>query len=167
MITSTGALILLVPVLPLAIWAAANDLKHMKIPNKAVMALAAVWPLLGWMAVATWTAWFWGFALMAIVLVAGYLLYTGGGFGAGDAKYAAAMAPIFVGADIAWLLLLIAGCLIGALIVHRIMRSIPPVRRTGKAGRKSAIFHLDLQCRELWSSILLPPSGRKSDTSRV
>jgi prepilin peptidase CpaA len=129
MVTSTGALILLVPVLPLAIWAATNDLKYMKIPNKAVMALAAVWPLLGWLAVATWTAWLWGFALMAIVLVAGYLLYTGGGFGAGDAKYAAAMAPIFVGADIAWLLLLIAGCLIGALIVHRIMRSIPAVRR--------------------------------------
>ena len=129
MVTSTGALILLVPVLPIAIWAATNDLKHMKIPNNAVLALAAVWPLLGWMAVATWTAWFWGFALMAIVLVAGYLLYTGGGFGAGDAKYAAAMAPIFVGADIAWLLLLISGCMIGALIVHRIMRSIPAVRR--------------------------------------
>lgn len=129
MITSTGALILLVPVLPIAIWAATNDLKYMKIPNKAVLALAAVWPLLGWMAVATWSAWFWGFALMAIVLVAGYLLYTGGGFGAGDAKYAAAMAPVFVGADIVWLLLLIAGCLIGALIVHRIMRSIPAVRR--------------------------------------
>jgi prepilin peptidase CpaA len=128
MITSTGALILLVPVLPIALWVSGNDMKHLKIPNKAVMALAAVWPLLGWLAVATWTAWFWGFALMAIVLVAGYLLYTTGTFGAGDAKYAAAMAPIFVGADIVSLLLLIAACLIGALIAHRIMRKIPAVR---------------------------------------
>ena len=51
-------------------------MKFMKIPNKAVLALAAVWPLLGWLAVPTWTAWLWGFALMAIVLVAGFLLNT-------------------------------------------------------------------------------------------
>jgi prepilin peptidase CpaA len=129
MITQTGALILLVPVLPIAIWAATNDMKRMKIPNKAVLALAAVWPLLGWLAVATWAAWFWGFALMAIVLVAGYLLYAIGTFGAGDAKYAAAMAPIFVGAGAGTVLLLIAAGLIGALIAHRLMRSIPAVRR--------------------------------------
>ena len=129
MLTSTGALILLAPVLPIAIWASGSDMKRMKIPNKAVLAMAAVWPLLGWLAVATWSAWFWGFALMAIVLVAGYLLYTTGTFGAGDAKYAAAMAPIFVGADILWLLMLIAGGLIAALITHRIMRAIPAVRQ--------------------------------------
>jgi prepilin peptidase CpaA len=129
MITSTGALILLVPVLPIAIWASISDLKRMKIPNKAVLALAAVWPLLGWLAVPTWTAWFWGFALLAIVFLIGYLVYTTGTLGAGDAKYAAAMAPVFVGADIVKVLLLIAACLIGALIVHRLARAIPAVRR--------------------------------------
>lgn len=129
MITSNGALILLVPVLIIAVWAAVSDLKRMKIPNYAVLALAAVWPLLGWLAVPTWTAWFWGFGLMAIVFVLGYLLYTTGTFGAGDAKFAAAMAPIFVGTDVGRLLLLIAACLMGALIVHRIMRAIPAVRR--------------------------------------
>lgn len=129
MITQTGALILLVPVLPIAIWAATSDLKRMKIPNQAVMALAAVWPLLGWLAVATWSAWFWGFALMAIVLVAGYVLYSTGTFGAGDAKYAAAMAPIFVGAGLGTLLLLVSACLIGALLAHRLMRALPFVRR--------------------------------------
>lgn len=128
MITSTGALILLVPVLPIAIWVSANDMKRMKIPNVAVLAMAAIWPALGWLAVATWTAWFWGFALMAIVLVAGYLLYTTGTFGAGDAKYAAAMAPVFVGADILFVMMLVAGGLIGALIAHRTMRAIPAVR---------------------------------------
>lgn len=128
MITSAGALILLIPVLPIAFWATFSDLKRLKIPNKAVLALAAVWPLLGWLAVPTWTVWAWGFALMAIVLIAGYLLYSTGTFGAGDAKYVAAMAPIFVGADIVWLLLLIAACLIGALITHRLMRSVPAIR---------------------------------------
>lgn len=128
MVTPTGALILLVFVLPIAVWVSINDLKRMKIPNKAVLALAAVWPLVGWLAVATWTAWFWGFALMAIVLVAGYLMYTTGTFGAGDAKYSAAMAPFFVGANIVPLLLLIAACLMGALITHRAMKAIPAVR---------------------------------------
>jgi prepilin peptidase CpaA len=129
MITPTGALILLVPVLPIAIWAATSDMKRMKIPNNSVLAMAAVWPALGWLAVPTWYAWFWGFAIMAIVLVALYLLYTTGTFGAGDAKYAAAMSGMFVGAPIGFLLALIALSMIAALLLHRIMRSIPPIRR--------------------------------------
>jgi prepilin peptidase CpaA len=129
MITTTGALILLVPVLPIAIWAATSDMKRMKIPNQSVLAMAAVWPALGWLAVPTWAAWFWGFAIMAIVLVALYLLYTTGSFGAGDAKYAAAMSGIFVGTPIVFLLALIATSMIGALILHRVLRGIPAVRR--------------------------------------
>lgn len=129
MITSTGALILLVPVLPIAIWAATSDMKRMKIPNNSVLAMAAVWPALGWLAVPTWYAWFWGFAIMAIVLVALYLLYTTGTFGAGDAKYAAAMSGMFVGAPIVFLLALIAFSMIGALLLHRVLRGIPAVRR--------------------------------------
>lgn len=128
MITPTGALILAVFVVPIAVWVSVSDMKRMKIPNQAVLALAAVWPLVGWLAVTTWSAWFWGFALMAAVLVLGYLLYTTGTFGAGDAKYAAAMAPVFVGADIVRLLMLIAACMIGALITHRAIKAIPAVR---------------------------------------
>ena len=129
MITQTGALILLVPALPIAVWAAGNDLKRMKIPNLAVIALATVWPLLGWLAVETWTTWFWGFALFFLTFLAGFLLYTTGTFGAGDAKYAAAMAPIFVGTPIFWLLTIILLCLFGALILHRIARATPAIRR--------------------------------------
>lgn len=128
MITSTGAMILLVPVLPIAIWAALSDMKRMKIPNKSVLAMAAVWPLLGWLAVPTWAAWFWGFAIMAIVLVALYLLYTTGNFGAGDAKYAAAMSGIFVGTPIVWFLMLVASCMVAALVLHRLAGRIPAVR---------------------------------------
>ena len=47
-LSPTDAMILLVPVLPIAIWAAWSDLKRMKIPNASVLAMAAVWPLLGW-----------------------------------------------------------------------------------------------------------------------
>lgn len=129
MITQTGALILLIPALPIAIWAAGSDLKRMKIPNISVLAMAALWPLLGWLAVPTWTDWFWGFALMGIVFFAGFALYTTGTFGAGDAKFAAAIAPVFVGTRILHLLVLLFVCLVGALILHRLARSVPAIRR--------------------------------------
>lgn len=128
MLEPSDAMILLVPVLPIAIWAALSDMKRMKIPNASVLAMAAVWPLLGWYVSPTLTVWAWGFALMAIVFVAGFLLYLTGTFGAGDAKFAAAMAGIFVGGNIAEILLIIFLCMVGALIVHRLLRSIPLVR---------------------------------------
>ena len=128
MLEPTDAMILLVPVLPIAIWAAFSDLKRMKIPNAAVLAMAAVWPLLGWFVVPTWALWFWGFALMAAVFVAGFLLYLTGTFGAGDAKFAAAMAGLFVGGDIGEILLITFVCMVGALVLHRLLRSLPFVR---------------------------------------
>lgn len=128
MITTTGALILLPFVLPIAIWAAMSDMKRMKIPNTAVLAMAAVWPALGWLAV-PFDAWLWGFALMALVLVLGYLIYLTGTFGAGDAKFAAAIAPFFVGANYATVMGLVAACLIGALITHSLMKRVPAIRR--------------------------------------
>jgi prepilin peptidase CpaA len=127
MLEPTDAMILLVPVLPIAIWAAVSDLKRMKIPNTAVIAMAAVWPLLGWYLVPM-TAWFWGFAIMAIVFVAGFLLYLTGTFGAGDAKFAAAIAGLFVGGNIGEILLIIFVSMIGSLTLHRILRSLPFIR---------------------------------------
>jgi prepilin peptidase CpaA len=127
-LSPTDAMILLVPVLPIAIWAALTDLKRMKIPNTAVLAMAAVWPLIGWYVSPTLTVWAWGFALMAIVFVAGFLLYLTGTFGAGDAKFSAAMAGLFVGGNIGEILLIIFVSMIGSLAIHRLLRSLPFVR---------------------------------------
>jgi prepilin peptidase CpaA len=127
MLEPSDALILLVPVLPIAIWAAVSDLKRMKIPNTAVIAMAAVWPLIGWYLVPL-ESWLWGFAIMAIVFVAGFLMYLTGTFGAGDAKYSAAMPGLFVGGNIGEILLIIFACMIGSLVLHRLLRSLPFVR---------------------------------------
>lgn len=128
MLEPNDALILLVPVLPIAIWAAVADMKRMKIPNQAVIAMAAIWPLGGWLLV-PWVTWGWGLALMALVFVAGFLLYLTGTFGAGDAKYSAAMAGFFVGGNIGEILLIIFVCMIASLFIHRLLRSIPAVTR--------------------------------------
>lgn len=112
---------------PIALWVAWSDMKHMKIPNQAVLALAAVWAAAGWLAVPL-QAWFWGFALMGIVLAAGFLVSSLGLVGAGDAKFAAAMAPFFTGADIRLVMMLFAACLLSAFASHRLAGALPAVR---------------------------------------
>jgi prepilin peptidase CpaA len=125
--TTTGALILLPFTLPIALWVAWSDMKFMKIPNKAVMAMAAVWLVVGWLAV-PFTAWLWGWALLAMVLAAGFLLSAFAGVGAGDAKFAAAMAPVFAQGDLRQVMGLFAACLLAAFAAHRLARAVPAVR---------------------------------------
>lgn len=133
------ALVILPFALPIGIWVAWSDLRTMKIPNRAVLAMAAVWPALGWLAVPL-DLWLWGFAIMAIVLVAGFLGNAVGLFGAGDAKFAAAMSGVFAGGDPRLIAALYAFSSIAAFIVHRVLRVIPAVRRA-TPGWKSWTSH--------------------------
>ncbi len=114
--------------LPIAIWVSYTDLKYMKIRNNACLAMIAVWAVLGWPAVGM-NYWLWGFAIMAIVLVLGFLGNAVGMFGAGDAKFAAAMSGVFVGGDPVRIAVLYAVCSILALILQRIARNLPFVLR--------------------------------------
>lgn len=108
----------------IAVWVSWSDMKFMKIPNKAVMALAAVWLVVG-VIVMPLETWAWGWALAAIVLVVGFCANMLNLLGAGDAKFAAAMAPFFVAGDIRFVLALFAACLLGAFVTHRVARRIP------------------------------------------
>jgi prepilin peptidase CpaA len=108
-------------------------MRAMKIPNQAVLALWVVWIVPGLLLVAfqqlPFHAWLWGVALAVIVLVAGFVANAAGVMGAGDAKFASAMAPFFVGADLRLVLGLAAACLLGAFAAHRLARAVPPLRR--------------------------------------
>lgn len=132
MISPTTALILLPFCFAIAIWVSWSDMKFMKIPNKAGFAMLILWLVLGLALVLfgqiAFMAWLWGWALAAGVLVAGFILNAGGAVGAGDAKFAAAMAPVFIHADIRFVLGLYAACLLGAFAAHRLARLIPPFR---------------------------------------
>lgn len=121
------ALLFGVPILPISLWVAWSDLKFMKIPNKAVLTLAAVYLVLGPLAL-PFTLYLWGWALGAVVLVAGFIVTSLGLVGAGDSKFAAAMAPFFIGGDASLILALFAGCLLGAFATHRLFRAIPAFR---------------------------------------
>ena len=122
-----ASLTLLPVALAIGIWVSWSDMKFMKIPNKAVMALAAVWVVVG-LFVVPFDLWLWGLAFGAAALVVTFLATMAGLIGAGDAKFAAAMAPFFVTADPRFVAALFAACLLGAFVGHRSMRLITPFR---------------------------------------
>jgi prepilin peptidase CpaA len=126
--TPTDALLILGAVLPVAVWAALTDVRRMKIPNLAVYAMVGIWTVLGPLLL-PWDQWLWGYVLGAMTLVVTFVLFAIGPVGAGDAKFGAAMAPFFVGADPMRVMLLLAACLLAAVAVHRLARAIPAIRR--------------------------------------
>lgn len=122
------ALWFLPAVTAIGIWVAWSDMKFMRIPNKAVMAMLLAYLVFGPIALPFQT-WLWGWALGAGVLVIGFLATAGGLMGGGDAKYAAGMAPFLIGADWRLVLALFAACLLAAFSAHRAMRLVPAFRR--------------------------------------
>lgn len=113
--------------LPIAIWVAWSDMKFMRIPNKAVLALTAVFLVVG-LAALPLEVWAWRWTHLLVVLAIGFVANLAGVIGAGDAKFAAAMAPFFPTADLRLVLALFAAAIVGAFISHRTARAIAPVR---------------------------------------
>ena len=130
--SATAALLFLPLVLPICLWVAWSDMKFMRIPNLANYALALVWLVFGLALVAfgllPLAGWAWGIGLGLAVLVAGFLASTARLVGAGDAKFAAAMAPFFLGLPWTFAYMLFAACLLGAFAAHRTLRAIGPFR---------------------------------------
>ena len=122
-----SAPVFLIFTLPIAIWVAWSDMARMKIPNLAVMAMVAVYAVIG-LIVLPFPEYFWRWSHLAVVLVAGFVLNVAGAVGAGDAKFAAAMAPFVPLADLLVVLTLFAAMLLAAFATHRIARAVPLVR---------------------------------------
>ncbi|MGR3290203.1 MAG: A24 family peptidase [Paracoccaceae bacterium] len=120
-ITAWSAIWFLPFVLPISIWAAWNDMKYMKIPNKAVVALTLVFLIVGLIAIpiAEYPS---RLLHLVVVLAIGFSLNLIGGVGAGDAKFAAAMAPFIARGDMQILLYLFASVLLAAVVTHRLAR---------------------------------------------
>lgn len=127
-LTLTEAMWFLPLVLPICIWVAISDLRAMRIPNVAVLALAGVFLALG-LIVLPLDAYLWRLAVLGIVLVVGFVITAMGMVGAGDAKFAAAMAPFVAPGDGLFFLMLFSLVLIGSWITHRMAGRVPAVRR--------------------------------------
>ena len=127
-ISAWSALWFLPFVLPICIWVAWNDMKFMKIPNRAVIALTAVFVLVGLIALPL-PEYPWRLLQLLVVLAIGFVLNMAGALGAGDAKFAAAAAPFIAPGDLSLVLYLFAAVLLAAVATHRLARRIGPIRR--------------------------------------
>ena len=128
MISSLAAATLLPFALVIGFWVCFSDLKFMRIPNQASLVMLAVWAVVG-LFVVPLQLWALGFGLAAAVLVITFAMNAGGLIGGGDAKFAAAMAPAFIHADLGRLSMIYVACSLGAFAAHRLLRAIPMFRR--------------------------------------
>ncbi|OAN70872.1 prepilin peptidase [Seohaeicola saemankumensis] len=113
--------------LPICFWVILSDLRAMRIPNKAVLALVAVFLLVGVFVLPLPVL---GLQLvnLVVILLAGIVLNAAGAFGAGDAKFAAAAAPFVMLADVSFMMMLLAVTLLAGFLTHR-LAGRSPLRR--------------------------------------
>ncbi|NNE51005.1 MAG: hypothetical protein HKN30_01220 [Sulfitobacter sp.] len=126
-IDATFAAWMLPFVLPICLYVAFTDLALMKITNKAVMALAMVFVVIGFFLL-PFETYLWRLAAMMVTLVVGVILNMGGVMGAGDAKFIAAGAPFVALGDLQILMMLFMATILAATVTHRIVR-MTPLRR--------------------------------------
>lgn len=112
---------------PIALWVMWSDMATMRIPNRAVIALIAVFAGVGLLAL-PFEAWLWRWAHLGVVLALGFVLSAARLLGAGDAKFAAAMAPFIALPDLGVFLPLFAAILLASFAAHRLVRAIPALR---------------------------------------
>ena len=123
-ITSSEAWWFLPFVLPICLWVVWSDLSLMLIRNKAVLALAAVFLVIGLIALPI-AEYPWRVATMVIVLFIGIVINAAGLVGAGDAKFVAAASPFIDPGDALAVCLIFAANLLAAFAAHRIAKHTP------------------------------------------
>ncbi|WP_095588269.1 prepilin peptidase [Actibacterium ureilyticum] len=126
-LSASAALWFLPGVIPIALWVAWSDLSAMRIPNKTVYLLVAVYAVTGLIALPLET-YLWHWVHLLVVLAVGFVLNIAGLVGGGDAKFAAAMAPFIALGDLGWFLVLFSVSMLSALACHRAARAVPALR---------------------------------------
>ncbi len=114
-------------VIPICLYVCFTDMRSMRIPNHAVLALLAVF-VVGGALLLPMPAYGSRFLHLGLVLIAGMALNAGGAMGAGDAKFAAAAAPFIHLGDLRFVMALFAATLLAAFAAHRLVR-MSPLRR--------------------------------------
>lgn len=120
-LTQWAALLFLPLAIPVSVWVMWSDMSRMKIPNKAVMVLLIGFAVLGLIALDL-NEYLWRWSHFAVVLIAGFLMNMARMLGAGDAKFAAAVAPFIAFQDTFLVLTIFAVMIVLGFTAHRIMR---------------------------------------------
>lgn len=112
---------------PICFFVAWSDMARMKIPNKAVILTLLVFAVAG-LILLPFSDYAWRWLHIVVVLAIGFVMNMVGMLGAGDAKFAAAMAPFIALGDLFNVMMLFAAIMLAAFVTHRLARAIPPVR---------------------------------------
>lgn len=123
-ITPAEALWFLPFVAPICFYVAWTDMKMMKITNQSVVVLTFVFVIIGPLAL-PFDTYLWRYLHLIVVLLVGILLNAIGAVGAGDAKFAAAAAPLIALGDLSLLAVIFATVLIAAWVTHRLAKHSP------------------------------------------
>ena len=110
-------------VVPICFYVAYTDLAFMKITNKAVLAIGAVYVFVGPFVLPDLVQYAWGFVSFAVVLVIGMALNAASTMGAGDAKFLAFAAPFVAPADAIFVLMALGAVTLAAVLTHRAVRA--------------------------------------------
>lgn len=106
-ITQKQAIVFGLLTLPVTFWVIWTDLVSMKIKNEAVLAMLAIFVVVGFFLLPLGD-YAWRYVHFVVVLVVCFVLSATIGMGAGDAKYIAAVAPFVALADVGEIALLYA-----------------------------------------------------------
>ena len=112
-------------VLPLCFAATYTDLSRMRIPNWINDSLGAVYVILGLFIMPTWADYGWQLLHLPIGIAIGFLFFSAGLMGAGDAKFIGAAAPLVVLAALHALIMIYAANLLAAFATHRLANHTP------------------------------------------
>jgi len=112
----------------------------MKIPNKAVLALLAVFAVIGFIALPL-EDYPWRWLYFLIVLTIGIFANAAGLMGAGDSKFLAAAAPFIDPGDLALISMIFATNTVACYVTHRIvkhspLRAMAPTWESWSSGNK-------------------------------
>ena len=135
-----AALWFLIGAAPICFYVAWSDLASMKIPNRAVLALVAVFAIVGAL-VLPLADYGWRWVHLGALLLFGMAANAAGAMGAGDAKFIAAAAPMVAPADALPVLVLLSGCVLVAVAAHRLarataLRRLAPQWESWSSGRR-------------------------------
>ncbi len=108
-------------VLPLCLYTAYTDMASMRITNPTVIALAAVFVVIGPIAL-PFETYLWHLLAMVIALLVGIVMNAAGLMGAGDAKFIAAATPFVALGDLRLAMALFMATLLAAALTHRVAK---------------------------------------------
>lgn len=112
-------------VLPLCYAAALSDLRAMRIPNWINDSLGVVYIVVGLFVMPSWADYGWHLLHLPIGVALGFLFYSAGAIGAGDAKFVGAAAPLVALADLPVLMTLFSANLLAGFATHRLVKYTP------------------------------------------